>query len=108
MAQCAELTWQLRGWANNRLVEGTPVALQHNLGLGGAVVVNVYKRADGAQNKKVSDAEIAKGSWLGYNAAVEARGISKSDAAKVRSKTKKVQWALGDTEQRLDKWQARL
>jgi sterol carrier protein 2 len=101
LAQCAELTWQLRGWANNRLVEDTPVALQHNLGLGGAVVVNVYKRADGAKNKKVSNADIVKGSWLGYNAAVEAKGITKADAEKVRSKTSKSQWALGDTEQKL-------
>jgi sterol carrier protein 2 len=108
LAQCAELTWQLRGWANNRLVENTPVALQHNLGLGGAVVVNVYKRADGGVNKKVSNDEIAKRSWLGYNAAVEARGISKQDAAKVRSRTSKSQWALGDTEQRVENWNAKL
>jgi sterol carrier protein 2 len=108
LAQCAELTWQLRGWANNRLVENTPVALQHNLGLGGAVVVNVYKRADGGVNKKVSNDDIAKRSWLGYNAAVEARGISKEDAAKVRSRTSMSQWALGDTEQRLEKWAAKL
>ena len=101
LAQCAELSWQLRGWANNRLVDGSRVALQHNLGLGGAVVVNVYKRADGGANKKVSDEEIKRGSWLGYNAAVEARGISKEDAEKVRSRTSRSQWALGDTEQRL-------
>ena len=25
IAQCAELVWHLRGWANNRLVEGTTV-----------------------------------------------------------------------------------
>merc|ERR1712147_223518 len=43
IAQCAELVWHLRGWANNRLVDDTKVALQHNLGLGGAVVVTVYK-----------------------------------------------------------------
>lgn len=101
LAQCAELTWQLRGWANNRLVDNSPVALQHNLGLGGAVVVNVYKRADGGFNKKISDDEIKKGSWLGYNAAVEARGVSKEDAEKVRSRMSKSQWALGDTEERL-------
>ena len=46
LAQCAELVWQLRGWANNRLVNDMSVALQHNLGLGGAVVVTIYKRAD--------------------------------------------------------------
>jgi hypothetical protein len=45
LAQCCELTWQLRGWANTRLVS-TDVGLQHNLGLGGCVVVNIYKRAD--------------------------------------------------------------
>lgn len=101
LAQCAELTWQLRGWANNRLVEDAPVALQHNLGLGGAVVVNVYKRADGGKNKKLTNEQIAKESWLGYNAAVEARGVSKEDAERVRSRTSKSQWALGDTEQRL-------
>merc|ERR1712000_577215 len=47
IAQCAELVWHLRGWANNRNVPNTSVCLQHNLGLGGAVVVTVYKRADG-------------------------------------------------------------
>jgi len=101
LAQCAELTWQLRGWANNRLAKDAPVALQHNLGLGGAVVVNVYKRADGKSNTQVSNQDIAAGSWLGYNAAVEARGVSSADAARVRSKTSQSQWALGDTEQKL-------
>ena len=61
IAQCAELVWHLRGWANNRLVpSGTKVALQHNLGLGGAVVVTVYERADGKTGSKVSDEEIGK------------------------------------------------
>ncbi|RSM06688.1 hypothetical protein CEP52_005565 [Fusarium oligoseptatum] len=97
LAQCAELTWQLRGWANNRLVENTSVALQHNLGLGGAVVVNVYKRADGCKtNSKVSDEEIAKKSWLGYNPAVEARGVSDRDADRVRSRKNRNDFALGD------------
>ncbi|KAM6529451.1 hypothetical protein FALCPG4_007587 [Fusarium falciforme] len=97
LAQCAELTWQLRGWANNRLVEDTSVAVQHNLGLGGAVVVNVYKRADGCKiNSKVSDEDIAKTSWLGYNPAVEARGISDRDADRVRSRKNRNDFALGD------------
>lgn len=43
LAQCAELCWQLRGEAGKRQVPGAKVALQHNLGLGGAVVVTVYK-----------------------------------------------------------------
>ncbi len=45
LAQCSELTWQLRGDADKRQVEGAKVALQHNIGLGGAAVVTVYKPA---------------------------------------------------------------
>jgi acetyl-CoA acetyltransferase len=44
LAQCAELTWQLRGEAGKRQVHGARVALQHNLGLGGAGVVTLYRR----------------------------------------------------------------
>ncbi|NUS56036.1 MAG: lipid-transfer protein, partial [Streptomycetaceae bacterium] len=36
LAQCAELTWQLRGKAGARQVDGARVALQHNIGLGSA------------------------------------------------------------------------
>jgi acetyl-CoA acyltransferase len=43
LAQCAELTWQLRGTADARQVEGASVALQHNIGLGGAAVVTMYR-----------------------------------------------------------------
>ncbi|MFJ4291854.1 lipid-transfer protein [Cupriavidus sp. NPDC089707] len=43
LAQCYELTHQLRGTAQQRQVEGARVALQHNLGLGGACVVTVYQ-----------------------------------------------------------------
>jgi acetyl-CoA acetyltransferase len=43
LAQCSELTWQLRGRADKRQVEGAKIALQHNLGLGGAAVVTIYK-----------------------------------------------------------------
>ena len=46
LAQCYELTHQLRGTADQRQVEGAKVALQHNLGLGGAGVVTIYQRAD--------------------------------------------------------------
>ncbi|MGH2342284.1 lipid-transfer protein [Segnochrobactraceae bacterium EtOH-i3] len=43
LAQCFELTGQLRGVQGARQVEGARVALQHNLGLGGACVVTVYR-----------------------------------------------------------------
>ena len=80
------------GWANNRLVEGTTAALQHNLGLGGAVVVTVYKRADGKKCAPVSSEEVGKKNKLGYNPAVEAKGFTKKQADSVRSKTKASEW----------------
>lgn len=43
LAQCAELSWQLRGEAGPRQVPNAKVALQHNIGLGGAVVVALYQ-----------------------------------------------------------------
>jgi len=45
LAQCFELTEQLRGRAGVRQVEGARMALQHNLGLGGACVVTLYEAA---------------------------------------------------------------
>jgi acetyl-CoA acetyltransferase len=44
LAQCTELVEQLRGRAAARQVEGVNIALQHNLGLGGACVVTLYER----------------------------------------------------------------
>lgn len=44
LAQCAELTWQLRGECGVRQVEGAKVALQHNIGLGGCCVVGMYRK----------------------------------------------------------------
>lgn len=44
LAQCTELVWHLRGSAGKRQVEGANVALQHNLGLGGAAVVTMYRK----------------------------------------------------------------
>jgi acetyl-CoA acetyltransferase len=43
LAQCYELVNQLRNNAGQRQVPGARVALQHNLGLGGAVVVTMYR-----------------------------------------------------------------
>jgi sterol carrier protein 2 len=45
LAQCYELTRQLRGSAEATQVEGAKRGLQHNLGLGGACVVTLYERA---------------------------------------------------------------
>jgi len=43
IAQCAECCWQLRKMADKRQVPNARVALQHNIGLGGAVVVTMYR-----------------------------------------------------------------
>jgi len=45
LAQCAEMVWQLRGLAEKRQVEGAKVAMSHNIGLGGACVVTMYRKA---------------------------------------------------------------
>lgn len=44
LAQCYELVQQLRGNADQRQVPGARLALQHNLGLGGACVVTLYEK----------------------------------------------------------------
>lgn len=90
------------GWANNRLVNGTNAALQHNLGLGGAVVVTVYKRADGKTATAVSSQDVGKQNKLGYNPAVEAKGFTKAQADSVRSKNSRSDWALQDIEQKVE------
>lgn len=45
LAQCTELVWHLRGQAGNRQVKDARIALQHNIGLGGACVVTMYRQA---------------------------------------------------------------
>ncbi|KAI9697058.1 MAG: hypothetical protein M1836_005019 [Candelina mexicana] len=101
IAQCAELVWQLRGWTGKRFVEGVSVALQHNLGLGGAAVVSVYKRADGRKAERVDEEVVRRESGVGYNPAVEARGFTREQADGVRSKGASVDWALADTERKV-------
>lgn len=44
LAQTAEITWQLRGAAGARQVEGVTLGLQHNLGLGTAGVVTLFEK----------------------------------------------------------------
>ncbi|KAM5345761.1 hypothetical protein ACJ41O_011622 [Fusarium nematophilum] len=102
IAQCAELVWHLRGWANNRAAPNTRHCLQHNLGLGGAVVVTVYRRADGAAAPALDSAAVGKRNGLGYNPAVEAKGFTKEQADAVRSKKQRSDWALQDTETKVE------
>jgi sterol carrier protein 2 len=58
------------------------------MGLGGATVVTIYKRADGMVAPKVGEyrPEDDGRCRLGYNPAVEARGISKADWEAVKSR----------------------
>ncbi|KAJ4308998.1 hypothetical protein N0V94_009127 [Neodidymelliopsis sp. IMI 364377] len=102
LAQCAELVWHLRGWANNRSVPGTRVALQHNLGLGGAVVCTVYKREDNAAATDKSDEQVGTENGLGYNPATQARGFTKEQVDAVRSRKARSEWALQDTEKKVE------
>ena len=53
LAQCYELTHQLRGTAEQRQVEGAKVALQHNLGLGGACVVTALQGGPDASMRRI-------------------------------------------------------
>lgn len=47
VAQVVELSNQLRGRCGKRQVPNARVAMQHNIGIGGACVVALYRRADG-------------------------------------------------------------
>ncbi|XP_061587289.1 sterol carrier protein 2 [Cololabis saira] len=67
LAQCAELCWQLRGQAGRRQVPGARVALQHNIGLGGAVVVTLYKTGF-PQEARSSIRAVSTGSGSGLEA----------------------------------------
>ncbi|KAL2818550.1 acetyl-CoA acetyltransferase [Aspergillus granulosus] len=108
---CAELTWQLRGWARNgRLVKDVEVALQHNIGLGGAIAVSIYKRSDGKTNTAslATDSEIATLSGLGYNPVVEARYVTRAQAESVRSRKAPCNYALDNTLDLLEGRQGKL
>lgn len=86
LAQCAELVWHLRGWATNRAFPNTKNALQHNIGLGGAVVVSVYRRADGSTAPQNAAEGNDGRSRLGYNPAIEAHPITKEMLQKVQAR----------------------
>jgi len=62
LAQCSELCWQLRGMAQKRQVPNLKYALQHNIGLGGACVMIMYKKYNENQGwsrkDQTSDPEI--------------------------------------------------
>ncbi|KAF9393854.1 hypothetical protein CPC16_000981 [Podila verticillata] len=65
LAQCSEL-----------------YALQHNVGLGGAVVISLYKKAELGSSPKYVDSR----KRVGYNPATEAREVSEEEVESVRAK----------------------
>jgi sterol carrier protein 2 len=69
--------------------------------LGGAVVVTVYKRADGKVAAAVPSDAVAKITGLGYNPAVEAKGFTAEQVKSVLSKKHTDEWALGDTQEKV-------
>lgn len=51
LAQCCELTWQIRGEAGARQVKDAKIALQHNIGLGGTAMVAIYTKYSPMKSK---------------------------------------------------------
>lgn len=95
LAQCAELVWHLRGQAGERNVEGVEAAMQHNLGLGGAAVVTIYRRLDGKESRKLDPDELKAVEAVGgrgYNPAVEARGLTEDEVRRARSRKAASRW----------------
>lgn len=95
LAQCAELVWHLRGQAGERNVEGVEAAMQHNLGLGGAAVVTIYRRLDGKESRKLDPDELKAVEAVGgrgYNPAVEARGLTEDEVRRARSRKAASKW----------------
>ncbi|GMT16123.1 hypothetical protein PFISCL1PPCAC_7420, partial [Pristionchus fissidentatus] len=66
VAQVVELSNQLRGRCGKRQVPNAKLAMQHNIGIGGAGVVGLYKLADGAAagGASISKAPAAAGGAL--------------------------------------------
>ena len=64
--------------------------------------MTVYKRADGKAAEDVSSEEIGKRNGLGYNPAVEAKGFTKEQVLRVRSKETSDEWALDDVQKKVE------
>ncbi len=65
--------------AGKRQVSQAKYALQHNIGLGGAAVVTIYKKWTPTFNQSESI------SRLGYNPAIEAKKVNEAQVRKVLS-----------------------
>ncbi|CAH1773112.1 unnamed protein product [Owenia fusiformis] len=96
LAQCAELSWQLRGLAGKRQVPGAKIALQHNLGLGGAAVVTIYRLGfpeavqSGLQTMAVSSSALGSEGFKSSPVFVELEKELKKNGADIVKKVKAV------------------
>lgn len=79
LAQCAELCWQLRGQAEARQVQNVKYALQHNIGLGGAVVVGIYALGFGAPKSPSTQFPSHKSSKFFQDIQERLKGIMMTD-----------------------------
>ena len=87
MAQCAELVWQLRNMAGGRQVKNAEYALQHNLGLGGAVVISIYKKKNNNMTIREdcsSDPEYLQ--MLENNGKLHPQGVVKENLETIQAK----------------------
>jgi len=85
LAQCSELCWQLRGMADKRQVSNAKIALQHNLGLGGACVMALYKKYN--SNKGFSRADQTSDPALLEKFEAEASGETPKAESKTEAKS---------------------
>ncbi|KAJ3077479.1 sterol carrier protein 2 [Quaeritorhiza haematococci] len=85
LAQACELTWQLRGWCGDRQVPNIRYALQHNIGLGGAVVVGIYRKAHLGPTFHKQPVQDPR-ERFGYNPATAAKGVKEADVLRVMSR----------------------
>uniref|UniRef100_A0A8D0H2D0 Sterol carrier protein 2 n=1 Tax=Sphenodon punctatus TaxID=8508 RepID=A0A8D0H2D0_SPHPU len=91
LAQSAELCWQLRGEAGKRQVPGAKVALQHNIGLGGAVVVTLYRMGfpEAARTRRIQAIPV-NAAFDGFKAHLVFREIEKRLAEEGEAYVKKI------------------
>jgi len=95
LAQCAELCWQLRGMAGKRQVDNAKVGLQHNLGLGGAVVISLYRHGfpettAGRQLQAAPTSSSSESDFKAQAVFTEVRNALEADGANLVKKIKGV------------------
>jgi len=90
VAQCAELSWQLRGQAGKRQVAGAKLGLQHNIGIGGAIVLAMYQRGfpDSGHNSAagINSTKTVNGLFKSQKLFDTMKHVATTEAAKIADK----------------------